>query len=166
MSKSLYLIKRGPRPEYHRAPFHPVIICDRKRIAEWEAGNTGNAAWVWEKMSWSDDGWGWLLCRWNGFDVNYGHVAHSITMPDGTVAGLWRDYESDYSVKDLIAGATWWSEKPMPEWLAKRGVKYPEDEFTQQSILDTAANDGASGFGRVPPKWWPRGTDGQASETK
>ena len=157
--KSLYLIKRGPRPEYHRAPFHPVIICDRKRIAEWERGNTGDAAWVWVKMEWTDNGWGWLLIRWNGFDIDFGSVVHTIKMPDGTEAGFWRDYESDHSVADLITGATWWSDKPMPEWLEKHGVKYPEDKFTQQTILDSVADDGASGFGRAVPKWWPVATD-------
>jgi len=176
--KSLYLIKRGPRPEYHRAPFHPVIICDRKRVAEWEPGNTGDAAWVWEKMEWTDNGYGWLLCRWNGFDVDYGHVVHSITMPDRSVAGFWRDYESEYRVDTLITGATWWSDKPMPEWLLRHGVKYPADTFTQQRILDFIANDNCSGFGRAVPKWWPEGIEpeclsisdetnhGQASETK
>ena len=47
---SLYLIKRGPRPEHHKAPYHPVILCDRKRIAKWEAGWTGDRAWVWKSF--------------------------------------------------------------------------------------------------------------------
>ena len=42
----VYLIKRGPRPEHHRAPFHPVIVCGKRRVAKWQAGWTGDAAWV------------------------------------------------------------------------------------------------------------------------
>jgi hypothetical protein len=153
---NLYLIKRGSRPEYHNAPFHPVIICDRKRMAKWEAGNTGDGAWIWEKDGWTDNRSGWLLVRWNGFDIDFGHVVHSIEMPDGTRAGFWRDCESEQSVKDLFSGAVWWSSKPMPGWLQERGVIYPPDRFTQQSILGDMANDGASGFGRPVPKFWPQ----------
>lgn len=153
---NLYLIKRGPKPDYHKAPFHPVIICAEKRLAKWEAGSTGDGAWVWEKESWTENHQGWLLCRWNGFDIDFGHVVHSIAMPDGTKAGFWRDYDNELSVKDLFPSAVWWSKRRMPEWLQGRGVVYAPDSFTQQHILDHTADDGSSGFGRALPSYWPQ----------
>lgn len=167
---NLYLIKRGPRPEHHNAPYHAVIICDRKRMAEGEAGDTGDGATVWKKEGWKDNRQGWLLVRWRGFVIDFGHVVHSIPLPDGTRAGFWRDYEDELSVKDLLPGAIWWSDKPMPQWLEERGVIYPPDQFTQQSILDDLAQDGVSGFGRKIPAYWQQeegqtAHDGVAAES-
>lgn len=152
---ALYLIKRGPRPDIHRAPFHPVIICDLKPVAKWEAGNSGDGAWVWTAYGPGPNVGGWLLTRWNGFDVDYGPVVHGITMPDGSHAAFWRDYESQWCVKDLFPGAIWWSKKKMPDWLGERGVIYPPDTFSRQSILDAIANDGCSGVRREQPEFWP-----------
>jgi hypothetical protein len=161
---ALYLIKRGPKPDYHAAPFHPVLICDRKFMAEWEASWTGAAAWVWVAYAPGPNVGGWLLVRWNGFPVDYGHVVRSLTLPDGNKAAFWRDYETrdgEGMVGPLLPGAVWWSEKRMPEWLRERGVVYPPDRFTQQHILDCAANlakpneVGGWGFGREIPSHWP-----------
>jgi hypothetical protein len=152
---SLYLIKRGPRPDHHRAPFHPYLICDRKKIAKWEAGSTDEAAWLWEKFTSIDDGYGWLLCRWNGFDVDFGPVVHGIRMPDGVMAGFWRDYDSEYTVKDYFDGAVWWSNRPMPEWLQRRGVIYPPDTFTQGRILEEIRHE--YGIHCELPEYWPEG---------
>lgn len=152
----LYLIKRGPRPEYHKAPFHPVIICDLKHVAEIEAGSTRDGATVWERSSIRDNGCGWLIVRWQGYDLDYRPVVSCFSLPDGTMSGHWRDYDAEYSVKALLPGAIWWSDKAMPEWLSERGVIYPPDEFSQQRILDAIANDGAMGFGREIPPHWPQ----------
>lgn len=152
---SLYLIKRGPRASHHRAPFHPVIICDLKYVAKWEAGNSGDGAWMWVAYQPGPNVGGWLLTRWNGFDIDYGAVVHGITMPDGSLAAFWRDYESEWSVKDLLPGAIWWSKKNIPNWLAERGVIYSPDKFSRQSILDAVAKDGCSGVSRESPSFWP-----------
>jgi len=150
----LYLVKRGPKPDYHKAPFHPVIICDRKRVAREEAGHTGDQATVWERSSARDNGCGWLIVRWQGFDIDYG-IVHYFRLPDGTGSGFWRDYEAEDSVKNLLPGAVWWSDKPMPEWLARRGVVYPPDKFTQQWVLDRLADDGCIGLiNRELPACW------------
>jgi len=61
--KRLYLIKRGPRPAYHRAPFHPVILCTHKRVADKEVGGTDDGDWLWTKFGWGRNGAGWLLER-------------------------------------------------------------------------------------------------------
>jgi hypothetical protein len=149
---SVYLIKRGPRPEYHRAPFHPVIICGKRKVAKVEAGWTGDAAYVWEhERNWH--GGGWLLARWKGFDVDYGHVVRACTMPDGSSAAF--QHEMDAEPWTLLNGAVWWDDKKMPEWLAKAGVVYPSDDFSQQSILDLIADDGAMGCRRNRPSHWP-----------
>jgi hypothetical protein len=157
--KSLYLIKRQPRPDYHKAPYHPVVICDRKKMAKYVAGNTADKATVWEREEWGNNGMGWLITRWQGLDIDYMPVVFGTLLPDGTSTGFWRDYESEFSVKHLIDSATWWSDKMMPDWLEKRGVKYPADDFSQHRILDDLADDGMSGFGnRQRPAWWPRET--------
>lgn len=151
----MYLIKRGPRPSYHRAPFHPVIICNKKRVAKLEAGDTGDHAWVWERHSNRMDGEGFLLARWNGFDIDYGHVVHDIgLMPDGTKCGFVHKHTGK-EPWNLINGSIWWDDKEIPYEFFSAGVIYPPDYFTQQSILDKIANDGFSGFHREKPKFWP-----------
>jgi len=156
----LYLIKRGPKPSYHRAPFHPVILATQKRVAEREANSSDRGAWLWSKEEWGKNGAGWLLERWNGFPIDYGGVVHGFTLPDGTHAGFWRDYYSwPDGIQDLLPGAVWWTNQPMPTWLQERGVIYPPDRFSRQDILDTVANDGSRGFGRNYPSFWPKATE-------
>jgi hypothetical protein len=152
---NLYLIKRGPKPGYQKSPFHPVIICTRKDIAKDEAGATHDGATVWERTGHRDNGFGWLIVRWKGFDIDYGPiVGHLITLPDGTKTGFWRDYTDPQSIKDLLPGAVWWSDKPMPEWLWQRGVIYPPDKFTRQWVLNQVANDGFNMVAHdIPPHW-------------
>lgn len=130
---TLYLVKRGPRPEYHRATFHPVIVTDRKPIAEWEAGWTGDGATVWHHQS-SDRCTGWLIVRWCGFDIDYGHIVRSFALPDGTIAAF--RHTKDNEPWTLIAGAVWWSLAPMPAWLRNLGCIEAPDEFTQVRIRD------------------------------
>lgn len=154
--RGLFLIKRGPKPEYHRAPFHAVIVCDKKRIAQDEAGATSAQAWVWT-LGGVTRGGGWLLERWNGLDIDYGHIVHgAFQLPDGSHPAFYRDYEDwPRGVRDLFKGAIWWSDKVMPLWLGELGVLYPSDKFTQQWILDQIADDGMSGTGGRPiPKYW------------
>lgn len=154
--KKLYLIKRGVRGSHHRAPYHGRIICDRKEIADWEAGWTGDFAWVWEKDDWGDNGYGWLIKRWAGLVVDYGHLVRHCELPDGTHVGFWRDYDAyPKGLKGIIDGATWWSDRPLPDFLAERGVWYPRDNFSQQRILDAVANDGVKGSGREIPSHFP-----------
>jgi hypothetical protein len=150
----VYLVKRGPRPDYHRAPFHPVIVCGKRWVAKWEAGWTGDAAWVWSHERGTSGG-GWLLERWNGLDIDYGHVVRAVTLPDGTDAAFVHE-GTGREPWPLLLGATWWDDKPMPRWLVQYGVLYPMDGFSQQRILDTVADDGSSGCGRpIPPHWRP-----------
>lgn len=151
----MYLIKRGPRPSYHVAPFHPVIICAKKRIAKVQAGCTGDKAWVWTRDTCCDDGLGFLLARWRGLDIDYGNVVHNVgPLPDGTHTGFF--HERKLEPWSLLFGAVWWDDKPLPEALAEWGVIYPPDEHSRQSILDHIANDGCSGFGRPEPSYWPK----------
>lgn len=150
---TVYLVKRGPRAPHHRAPFHPVIICGKRRVAKWEAEWTGEQAWVWSHERGTRGG-GWLLERWNGFDVDYGHVVRLVTMPDGTEAGFAHEH-TGREPWPLLAGAVWWDDRKMPGWLADAGVVYAPDAFSQQRILDAVAGDGSSGFGRPTPDFWP-----------
>lgn len=159
MIKNLYLIKRGERPTYHKAPFHPVIICTRKDVAIWQAGDTSAGAWVWVQAYRQHGGRsGWLLHRWNGLDIDYGHVVHSFALPDGIRAGFWRDYqtEDENYIGNLLPGAIWWSTERMPDSYSQWGVVYPPDEFSQMCIVEDTLNDGMRGFKRETPSFWPK----------
>lgn len=174
---SLYLIKRGPRPDYHKAPFHPVILCRTKTAAEWEAGCTCKRATVWSHHP-ADKWTGWLLLRWQGLVIDYGPgVMHGCSPADGVNGGFYHDCTAEPWT--LLCGAVWWDDKQMPERVAEAGAVYPPDEFTQQRILDWIAEEqserdyrkrlrqaapntvvigiSASGVGRTPPPHWPRG---------
>lgn len=156
----LYLIKRGPRPDFHKAPYHPVIICACKDVAKWEVGATSAGAWLWEKES--DPSSGWLLGRWNGLDLDYGHIVHGFKLPDGTPAAFQHDRKAEPWT--LLAGAVWWSDKPIPGWLMEKGVVYPPDEFTQKRILQVIewSNEAKRPYGPWPdvtaPHFWPKET--------
>src|ERR1044072_7661200 len=109
---NLFLIKRGPRPSHHRAPFHPVILCDKLSVARWQAGHTGDRACVWKRQGLRDNGFGWLMTRWNGLDIDYGPVVHTVELPDGLKPAFCRDYvDWPMVVRDLLPGAVWWSQK-------------------------------------------------------
>lgn len=151
----IYLIKRGPRHECHEAPFHPVIVCAKNRIAKWEAGATDECAWVWERFNDSGCWAGFLLVRWRGLDIDYGHLIREVgPMPDGTHTAFFHDEQKEPYT--LLNGAVWWDDKPMPAEIAKWGLIYPPDQFSRQSILDSIANDGCFGFEREEPKHWPK----------
>lgn len=174
--RTIYLIKRGPKPDYHNAPFHPVVLCDLKRIAEWEAGWTGDRSWVWTHERHHESS-GWLLERWEGLEIDYGHVVRGGELPDGTPMAFahrhrdlgyeplpdgkfrWLGHAEELQEPwTLLAGAVWWSDSRMPEWIEAAGVVYPPDHFSQQNILDNIADKGGShvsGMGRLCPDWWP-----------
>lgn len=156
MIQKLYLIKRPPPPYKIAVAHHPVIIATLKRVAEWESSYSGNKAWVWTQYyrNFGKDS-GWLLTRWNGLIVDYGHIVRGFELPDGSQAGFWRDYACDEgSIKDLLPGAVWYSKELIPDWLLEKGVVYPQDDYTQQHILDIVADDGAMGWGREIPQHW------------
>lgn len=148
----IYLIKRAPRPAYHRAPFHPVIICGKRRVAKWEAGWTGDASWVWSHARGEMAG-GWLLERWNGFDIDYGHVVRGVLMPDGTDAAFVHE-PTGREPWTLLDGAVWWDDQPLPKVLVERGVIYPPDLYSQQTVLRDIANTYERYQER--PNFWPQ----------
>lgn len=131
---NLYLIKRGPKPEYHNAPFHPVICCANKGVARWQVGATDDRAWLWSQCP-CTPGHGLLLERWEGLDIDYGHVVHGFTLPDGTEAAFHHPHHKPETWA-LLSGAIWWSTKRMPDWLAEQGVIVAPDDFTRDMIKD------------------------------
>lgn len=132
---NLYLVKRGPRPDYHKVPCHPVIICTKRDTAEWEAGNSSRRAWVWEMFDGARDIGGWLLVRWEGLDIDYRPVVSGFTLPDGTETAFWHKHDRPLPW-DLLKGAVWWSDRRMPDWLKEAGAVYPPDQFTRDRILE------------------------------
>jgi hypothetical protein len=144
------LIKRGPAPTYHRAPYHRVIVCAKRHVGRWEAGWSGDSAWVWSHERGTRAG-GWLIERWNGFDIDYGHVVRGFTLPDGTDAAFVHEH-TGREPWTLLAGAVWWDDRKMPAWLLDAGVIYPPDAFSQQGIL-LAIGDG--NIRSEAPSHWP-----------
>lgn len=153
-SRVVYLVKRGPRPETHKAPFHPVVICSRRHTMKWESGWTGGRSWVWDHEG-REEFCGWLLLRWEGLDIDYGGLVKCCTLPDGTKTGFFhrhRDLGYDrpgevgakhlgYSTElqepwSLLPGAVWWSDHPMPEWLRISGVVPVSDSFSLKVIQE------------------------------
>jgi hypothetical protein len=133
--RTCYLVKRGPRSPLHLAPWHPVVVCGKRSVAKWEAKGTDEKAWVWS----GDGEGGWLLERWNGLDICYGGVVHSITLPDGTTAGFYR--KRDQEPWTLLQGAIWWDNKLLPDILAKLGVVEPPDEFSKGVVQQVVTWD-------------------------
>lgn len=135
--RSYYLVKRGPRPSHHTAPFHPVIVCDRRPTAMWQADWTGDRSWVWvcEARGGAPSG-GLLLLKAAGLDVNYGHIVRGgEIMVDGELAVM--GFHHPHSRPDtwaLLREATWWSPRPLPVGLSDLGVKLADDDFTQRTI--------------------------------
>lgn len=177
-ARVLFFIKRGPKPDYHQAPFHPYIICTRKGVATWEAGWTGDRTWLWSHEA-ADSGSGWLLERWEGLNIDYGHLVRGCSLPDGTHVGFYhkhRDLGYDPETKqrlgyaaelqepwNLLPQAVWWSLDPIPEWLKDQGVMVPMDEFSRHRIIeDYSFADQQERKRDRPypeaPEWWPDAT--------
>jgi hypothetical protein len=155
-ARYLYLIKRCVRPDYHKAPYHPVILCDNKKVALWEAGDSTKRAWVWSCENVPNIGW--LLERWEGLDIDYGGLVKTVNLPDGHNAAFWHYLNNDDPViinefRPLFVGATWWSLNDIPYWLKERGVVYPTDKFSQDNIVRDYNQELATGdkyFTRSP----------------
>ena len=151
----LYLIKRGPKPKHYRTPYCPVIICTRKDVAMDQAGWSGDGATVW-----AQDGTpscGFLLTRWQGLDIDYGHIIRGFTLPDGNHAAFQHAGKEPWQ---LLNGAVWWSERKMPDWLAEKGVIYPQDAWTQNSVIGSINNCNEDRDRENPkevkrPEFWP-----------
>jgi hypothetical protein len=154
---ALFLVKRGPRPSHHRAPFHPVIISPSRNVARWEAGWTGDRAWIWSRAS-NEGGSGWLLDRWDGLDIDYGHIVRGCLLPGGVSAGIEHDRRREPWT--LVDRATWWSTRKPPAWLLEMGLRYPADAFSQETIRRVEADDGCTKLKWrhvLRPDFWPVG---------
>lgn len=128
----IYLIKRGPKPEYHKAPYHRIIVCDLEYIMKSEADWTGNKCLAWTKDN--DPYTGWLIIKWKGLNIDYGHIVRVCVLPDGkTKTGIFHDRNKE--PWKLLKKATWFSCNKLPDWLINSGVTYPKDDFTQEAIL-------------------------------
>jgi hypothetical protein len=134
----LFLVERGPRPEYHKAQFHPVVICTARHTASWEAGWSGDRANLWVQCEGPGrDSSGWLLLRWKGLEIDYGHIVRSFTLPDGSdKAAISHDRHGP--PWSLMNGAVWWSTRVIPQWLLDRGVVLPTDGFSVERIIEDA----------------------------
>lgn len=125
----LYLVERPERAFGRPAPDALVLLCSRRDVAHWVAGSSSDRANVWEGAS--DLVAGWLLVRWRGLDLDYGHVVHAVDLPDGTAAG----FHHDRTVRPwcLLPGATWYSRYRIPSNLLAAGVE-PAGPELQESI--------------------------------
>lgn len=142
----LYLIHRGPQyadphqwcESLRETSVHMVIVCTRKATAKWEAGDSGEGSTVWVRSA-ADGGEGWLLTKWRGLDVDYGHLVRGFTLPDGSRTGFFHPGNPSPEHRrpwDSLNGAIWWSDQDLPAWLAKRGVRLPTDRHTLEAIYN------------------------------
>ena len=127
IARNLYLIVRGNC----KADDYPIIICSQYHTAKWEAGSTKEQSTVFQKQSDSESGL--LLLRHKGFDIDYGTVVDSFKLYDGTNTGF---NHKDSDNWNLMQNAIWWSYDTPPQWLLDFGLKFANDNFTRQRILD------------------------------
>lgn len=129
-ARNLYLIVRGEKSEHHNAPFHPVIVCSRKHTAQWEVKEPQDGATLFYNLMGNDAGANWGLGKYKGYDCDANHY---FELFDGVNS---KDITSRDNIFSLLKGAIWWSYDECPQWLLDAGVKYPEDKFTKQVILE------------------------------
>lgn len=157
--RDLWLIQRAPRPAHYHpdVPYHPIVICARRAVLEEERGWTGDRASVWWHEA-KEEGSGWLMRRWQGFDIDYGHTVRGLALPDGTHAAFAHDRAA--APWTLLPGAVFLDDRPMPAWLEAQGVVYPPDERTRDRLIETILGEGAIGLGRRAfyPAHWPPAT--------
>ncbi len=131
-AKSLFLIVRGPKSEFHKAPYHPVIVCSRTHTAKWEAQKTDNGHTVFECMA---DNGNWLLVKYQGYNIDHGNVCSHFTLFDGKES---KEVSSSENIEAYLKNAVWWSYDHMPKWIEEKGVSYATDAFTKKRIYDDA----------------------------
>ena len=147
-ARTLYAIKRGQREEGVVAPWHPVIVCASRVVAEWEAGDTTDLACVWSKPN--ERAVGWLLVRWQGLDIDYGYVVKAVPLPDGSSSAFQHEHLGG-EPWSLLRGAVWFSSKyRIPEWLV--GVIEAPDEFTREAIRRVEGYCDRDDPGRLRPR--------------
>jgi len=128
---AFYIVKRD-ETHWRTATRPSVMLCTRRDVARWIAGATDEKSWIWE--SGGDDHAGLLLVRWQGLDIDYGHVVRLMELPDGDQRAF--DHEAKRpETWALFQQATWWSPRRMPAWVEKRGAKYPTEQKQFRAIL-------------------------------
>lgn len=136
LPRVLYFIDRArEKPEHHVAPYHRYLICTDRKRAFWEAGDTHDGAWIWQRDTIANDGCGWLLLRWKGLDIDHGTVVRGGELPDGAIMGFTHPHR-DLPPWNVLDKTVWWSEKDIPLWLRARGVDRPADEFSLKLIKE------------------------------
>lgn len=135
LPRTLYLVVR---PDHYGEHFHPsnavhrVLLCTEKDIAFWEAGWTGDGASIWTRDS-RETGGGFLIERWNGLDIDYGHIVRGGELPDGSKLGFYHEHAGG-TPWEALPSAVWWSNHRLPDWLHERGVRIPDDDRSRSRI--------------------------------
>jgi hypothetical protein len=129
-AKSLYIIIRGEKSEFHNAPYHPIIVCSRKHVAKWESKDAHNGATVLYNAAGISESGNWFLGQYKGYGCESNRY---LTLFDGVDS---RDFTNKERVeRELLNGAVWWSYDECPRWMLDLGVKYPEDDFSKKVIM-------------------------------
>lgn len=129
-ARNLFLIIRGKQSEFHKAPFHQIILCTRKHVAKWEAGDVVKGATVIYNAMGNHEGANWFLAQYKGYGCDCNQY---FTLFDGVDS---RELTSTENIHKLLKNATWWSYDEMPSWIERLGVKPPTDDFSKKQILD------------------------------
>ena len=128
-ANNVFLIIRGEKSEFHKAPFCPIILCSRRHTAEWESGNTEDGSTVLYNYSLTDEG-NWILTKYKGYGIKSNGF---IKLFDGNDSYGVSDRNH---INELLKDAVWWSYDEIPTWLLQKGVKYPSDDFTKRLIVE------------------------------
>ena len=129
-ASGLYLVVRGPRSEFHKAPYHPIIVCSRQHTARWEGKNTVDGHTIYWNAYPHEGHGNWFLGRYRGYDIN-GNLGPNFVFFDGKTNAELCDYAT---VNAMLNGAVWWSYDRMPEFVKKMGVVYAEDDHSKEAI--------------------------------
>lgn len=107
-----------------------------KAKAQREAGWSGDFATVWERGTHLNDGSGFLLVRWKGLEIDYGHVVRTFALPDGSIGTGFCHPDPNREPWSLLDGAIWWSTAKLPAALRGMGVVEADDQFSRDWIQD------------------------------
>ena len=136
---AFYMIKRDG--EHWRSKGYPLVtLCTREDVAKQMAGATDERSWMWHSEG--QDHGGLLLVRWQGLDIDYGHVVRRMPLPNGDERAF--DHPNRHpETWELFNGAVWWSPRRMPAWVEKRGATYPAEGYLRHLVEDYGGWDGS-----------------------
>jgi hypothetical protein len=136
----VWMLVRGPRPDYWKHYWHPVEIYTREKIAYFKLDRIDreNTCYYQEGQGAglflvAYKGWQPLGANTNTINLPDGTPILSVHHPMGTIVGLDEDGRYRYEMPpespwNLWDKAVWWSPRKMPAYIRELGVQELTDE--------------------------------------